>query len=114
VHNIGRGGLAFLIRIANREGRRMLFGRRLLVKVPQDNGDLNFVGTVVAVTLHNPREHDYSVHLAFDQPVSEELIRPLLLSDPTPSLEEEFQHVEEEEKGEPKDSVEPTEERESE
>jgi hypothetical protein len=87
VHNIARGGLAFLLRIAKRESRRMLFGRRVLVTVPPENGDLKFTGTVVAVTLHDPREHDYSVHLAFDQPVSEELIRPLILPDPEP-LEE--------------------------
>jgi hypothetical protein len=90
----------------------MLLGRRLLVKVPQENGNLKFTGTVVAVTLHNPREHDYSVHLAFDQPVSEELIRPLILPDPETPLEVHQHEGEEAERHSP-ESEEPTGERES-
>lgn len=93
LHSIGQGGLAFLLRIVKRENRRSLFGRRLLVKVLQEGTDLSFTGTVVAVTLHDAQEHDYSIHLAFAQPVSEELINPLILPDLEP-LEE---HEEDEE-----------------
>lgn len=112
VHNIGQGGLAFLLRIAKRESRRMLFGRRLLVRVPQENGGLKFTGTVVAVTLYDPQEHDYSVHLAFDQPISEKLIHPLIVPDPEPPMEK-HRHEAEEEKGHSADSEEPSGEGES-
>lgn len=88
--SISQGGLAYLLRIVKRENRRTLFGRRLLVTVLQQGSDLRFTGTVVAVTLHDPQEHDYSIHLAFVQPVAEELIRPLILPDlePLEPLEE--------------------------
>lgn len=92
LHSIGQGGLAFLLRIVKKENRRMLFGRRLVIAVAREDGTLKFSGTVVAVTLHDPQEHDYAVHMAFAQPVQEELIRPLVLPDLEP-LEE---HPEEE------------------
>lgn len=91
LHSIAQGGLAFLLRIVKKENRRMLFGRSLVIAVPLASGDLKFTGTVVAVTLHDPQEHDYSIHVAFAQPVQEDLIRPLILPDLEP-LEE---HVDE-------------------
>lgn len=92
LHSISQGGLAYLLRIVKKENRRMLFGRRVEVTVLRQGGDLSFTGTVVAVTLHDPQEHDYAIHLAFDQPVAEDLIKPLILPDLEP-LEE---HHEEE------------------
>ncbi|MHB1351286.1 MAG: PilZ domain-containing protein [Desulfobulbus sp.] len=87
LHSISQGGLAFLLRIVKKENRRMLFGRRLLITVQQGSGSGRFSGTVVAVTLHDPQEHDYSIHLAFPQPIPEDVIRPLVLPDLEP-LEE--------------------------
>lgn len=91
LHSIAQGGLAFLLRIVKKENRRMLFGRRLVVTVPLASGVLKFSGTVVAVTLHDPQEHDYSIHVAFAQLMQEDSIRPLILPDLEP-LEE---HTEE-------------------
>ena len=86
--NICQGGLSFLIRIVNRDNRRMLFGRRLIISVQTEEGGLQFTGTVVAVTIHSFQDHDYAVHIAFDKPVSEEAIAPLL-----PPEEEEEEEV---------------------
>ncbi|HBI14121.1 MAG TPA: hypothetical protein DDY20_01135 [Desulfobulbaceae bacterium] len=94
LHTISRGGLAFLLRIVKKENRRMIFGRRLVITVPLASGALKFTGTVVAVTLHDPQEHDYSIHVAFAQPVQEDSIRPLILPDLEPL--EEHEHIEEE------------------
>jgi hypothetical protein len=87
LHSIAQGGLAFLLRIVKKENRRMIFGRRLAIGVPFATGPLNLTGTVVAVTLHDPQEHDYSIHLAFDQPLPEDRIRPLILPDLEPLQE---------------------------
>lgn len=89
LHSIGQGGLAFLLRIVKKENRRMLFSRRLVIAVGLETGPLKFSGTVVAVTLHDPQEHDYAIHVAFAQPVQEELIQPLILPDLEP-LEEHY------------------------
>lgn len=94
LHSIAQGGLAFLLRIVKKENRRMLFGRRLVIAVAREDGTLKFTGTVVAVTLHDPQEHDYAVHMAFAQPVQEDLIRPLILPDMGPL--EEYQGEEQE------------------
>ncbi|MHB8810123.1 MAG: cyclic nucleotide-binding domain-containing protein [Desulfobulbaceae bacterium] len=100
LHSIAQGGLAFLLRIVKKENRRMLFGRRLVIAVPLPSGTLTFTGTVVAVTLHDPQEHDYSIHVTFVQPVQEELIRPLILPDLEP-LEEHDEEQEQEAGSEP-------------
>jgi len=80
--NISPGGLAFLIRIVKRENRRMLFGRKLLVSVPCDGKKLQFTGHVVAVTVNNLQDHDYAVHVAFEQSVPQETIQPLIPPEP--------------------------------
>jgi CRP-like cAMP-binding protein len=86
--NISPGGLAFLMRIVNREKRRLLFGRRLVVSAGEDDGKHRFTGDVAAVTIHNFQNHDYAVHLAFDTPVSEEHIQPLTVPEPDDDLPE--------------------------
>lgn len=80
--NISQGGLAFLMRLVNREKRRALFGRRLVITVQADGSNLHFSGVVVAVTVHDFQNHDYAIHFAFDKPVSEEMIVPLIPPEP--------------------------------
>ncbi|MDW7771907.1 MAG: cyclic nucleotide-binding domain-containing protein [Desulfobulbaceae bacterium] len=77
--SISRGGLAFILRIVNRENRRMLFGRRLLVSVQNEEKKLEFSGTVVAIAIHDFQEHDYAVHVAFDNQAAENVIASLTL-----------------------------------
>lgn len=89
--SISKGGLAFCLRIVKRENRRMLFGRRLLVTVEHVEKKYEYTGTVVAVTIHDFQDHDYSVHLAFDNEVADDHVTPLV-----PSEEEEGQWVPEE------------------
>lgn len=85
--NISQGGLAFLMRIVKRENRWQLFGRRLLVTVKFEETNLHFKGVVVAVTVQDLQNHDYAVHIGFDQPVAEEVIKPLIPPEP---IEEEL------------------------
>lgn len=80
--NISQGGLAFLMRIVKRENRWQLFGRHLLVSVKQEDARLQFKGSVVAITVQDLQNHDYAVHLAFDQAVGEEVVRPFIPPEP--------------------------------
>jgi len=82
LNTLSRGGLSFLIRIVKRTNRRQLFGRRLSVAVQADNNPLLFTGMVAAVTIQDFQTHDYAIHVAFDQPVSEESILPLIPPEP--------------------------------
>jgi len=76
--NISQGGLSFLIRIASKDKRRLLFDRRLLISVQLEEGKAQFTGTVRAVTIHSLRDHDYAIHVAFDKEIAREKIDLLL------------------------------------
>lgn len=80
--NISQGGLAFLMRIVKRENRWQLFGRRLLVTVKVEETSLQFKGVVVAVTVQDLQNHDYAIHIVFDQPMAEDVIKPLIPPEP--------------------------------
>lgn len=80
--NISQGGLAFLMRIVKRENRWQLFGRHLLVSVDFEGSKLQFKGIVVAITVQDLQNHDYAIHVLFDAPVAEEIIKPLLPPEP--------------------------------
>jgi hypothetical protein len=106
LHSIARGGLAYLLRIVKRENRRLLFGRKVLITILAESGPIKFTGTVVAVTLHDAQEHDYSIHVAFAQPVAEEVIRPMILPDLEPLGEQTKEEGEGSAEGRPPDKAE--------
>ncbi len=76
--DISRSGLAFVLRIAKRENRRMLFDRRLSVIVDPDALKLRCTGEVVAVSCHDIQNHDYAVHVAFHDALETTALQPLL------------------------------------
>ena len=90
--NISQGGLAFLMRIVKRENRWQLFGRHLLVSVDFEGSTLQFKGVVVAITVQDLQNHDYAIHLVLDEPVAEDIIKPLVPAEP---VEEELSDEEE-------------------
>jgi len=76
--NIGRSGLAFILRIGKRKNRQALFGRRLSVTVDPEGRKAVFIGTVVAVSAYDLQNHDYAVHVHFADPVGSAVLQPLL------------------------------------
>ena len=78
--DISLGGLSLSIRITQKEKTRLLLGRCIVSflplatdKVQERNGE------IVGVTLHDYMERNYSVHVRFDQPMSEEELKSILL-----------------------------------
>lgn len=88
--NISQGGLAFLMRIVKRENRWQLLGRSLLISVDFEGGPLRFKGNVTAISMQDLQNHDYSIHVAFDESIAESVITPLI-----PPEEEEMELPEE-------------------
>jgi len=80
--SISEGGLAFLMRIVKRENRWQLFGRRVQVSLKHEEKKYRFRGTVVAVTVNDLQNHDYAIHLAFDETVPEDAFKPLVPPEP--------------------------------
>lgn len=85
--SISEGGLAFLMRIVKRENRWQLFGRRLLVTLKYEEKSYQFKGVVVGISEQDLQNHDYSIHVAFDEAVAEDYFKPLV---PPESVEEEL------------------------
>ncbi len=98
--NISQGGLAFLMRIVNRENRRAFFGRQVIISLQVEDKKLQFSGEIVAVTIHDFQNHDYALHVAFDKPVLEEIIRPLIPAEPDEEDEFTDQEMEADDGGE--------------
>lgn len=90
--NISEGGLAFLMRIVKRENRWQLFGRRILITLEYEGAKYQFKGVVVAISVQDLQNHDYSIHVAFDEPVGADVFKPLIPPEP---VEEELPEEEE-------------------
>ena len=91
--NISQGGLSFLMRIVKRENRWQLFDRHLLVSVDFEGNKLQFKGVVVAITVKDLQNHDYAIHVVFDEQVADDVIKPLVPPEP---VEEELPGEEDE------------------
>jgi CRP-like cAMP-binding protein len=80
LEDISLGGLSLSIRISQKEKSRLLLGRCLVSILPLGTDKVQErSGEVVGVTLDDYMEKNYSVHVRFDQPMSEEELKSLLL-----------------------------------
>ena len=43
---------------------------------------MQFKGTVVAISVQDLQNHDYSIHVAFDETIKEEMFKPLVPPEP--------------------------------
>lgn len=78
--DISLGGLSLSVRISQKEKSRLLLGRCLVSSLPLGTGKVQErSGEVVGVTLYDYMEQTYSVHVRFDQPISVEELKSLLL-----------------------------------
>ena len=84
------------MRIVKRENRWQLFDRHLLVSVDFEGNKLQFKGVVVAITVKDLQNHDYAIHVVFDEQVADDVIKPLVPPEP---VEEELPGEEDETEG---------------
>lgn len=79
LEDISLGGLSLSIRISQKEKSRLLLKRCIVSLIP---GGLDEVkergGEIVGVTLYDPMEKNYSIHVRFDLPMSEEELKSIL------------------------------------
>ena len=78
--DISLGGLAFLIRITKRENARLLLGRTMRITVPiaGEEKHLFLEGVALSLHLHHAVESDFSVHIRFVKPLTEETLKKIL------------------------------------
>ncbi len=78
--DISLGGLSLSIRISQKEKTRLLLGRCIISFLPFGTEKVQErSGEIVGVTLCDYMEKNYSVHVRFDQPMSAEELKGLLL-----------------------------------
>lgn len=71
LEDISVGGLSLLIRISRKENARLFLGRRIVSLLPMGvNAVRESRGEIVGVSVQDYVDHDYLVHLRFDQPLT--------------------------------------------
>jgi len=81
IADISAGGLSFFIRISHKENARLLLGQGIKTSLSEPGGKvLECIGRIVAVRLQNYVNNDYSVHVQFNEPVLESLVKSIINS----------------------------------
>ena len=78
ISDISRGGLTFFIRISRKENARLLLGRNIKTTVAGSDGEqIECTGQIVAVRFQHFVESDYSVHVQFDETLSDTVVNSI-------------------------------------
>ena len=79
IADISISGLSFFIRISRKENARLMLGRgiKTLLPIPGQAG-LTVVGQIVAVRMQQYGENDYSVHVQFDEPIGDDIVKAIV------------------------------------
>jgi CRP-like cAMP-binding protein len=79
IADLSSSGLSFYIRISRKENARLMLGRgiKTLLPIPGQVA-LTIVGQIVAVKFQQYGESDYSVHVQFNEPISENIVKRIV------------------------------------
>jgi len=81
ISDISCGGLTFFIRISRKENARLLLGRGIKTSLSGSDGEqIECVGQIVAVRFQHFVESDYSVHVKFNEPLSDTVVKSIIHS----------------------------------
>jgi len=76
IADISSSGLSFYIRITRKENARLMLGRGIKTQLPVPGKEpLTIVGQVVAVRFQQYGESDYSVHVQFNEPIADNVVK---------------------------------------
>jgi len=79
IADISCGGLSFNIRISRKENARLLLGKGITTKIPVVGDDsVECSGNIVAVRFQSYVDSDYSIHIQFDETISEESVKRIV------------------------------------
>lgn len=81
IADFSSGGLSFYIRISRKENARLLLGRGIKTSIPIGKGKtIVCTGQIVAVRFQSYLDSDYSVHVQFNEHVSEQNVKSIVNS----------------------------------
>ncbi len=79
ISDISCGGLTFFIRISRKENARLLLGRGIKTSLAGPDGEqMECAGQIVAVRFQHFVESDYSVHVQFNKPLSDTVVKSII------------------------------------
>ena len=80
IADISSSGLSFYIRISRKENAQLMLGRGIKTLLPVPGSDsITITGQVVAVRFQQYGESDYSVHVQFNDPIAEAVVKSIAL-----------------------------------
>ena len=80
IADISSSGLSFYIRISRKENARLMLGRGIKTMLPvPGSSPITIIGQVVAVRFQQYGESDYSVHVQFNDPIAETIVKNIAL-----------------------------------
>jgi CRP-like cAMP-binding protein len=69
-------GLSFTIRITRKENARLMLGRSIRTLIPVPGSDsITVTGKIVAVRFQESGENDFLIHVQFDEPIVERVVK---------------------------------------
>ena len=72
-------GLSFYIRITRKENARLMLGRGIRTLLPVPGSDpITVTGQIVAVRYQQHRDNDFSIHVQFNEPVVERVVKSIV------------------------------------
>jgi CRP-like cAMP-binding protein len=77
--DLSSGGFSFYINISRKENARLLLGRGIKTTIPVEGGEPVLCrGQIVAVRFQHYVESDYSVHVQFNRPLAEDVVKRII------------------------------------
>lgn len=81
--DISKAGLAFTIRIADKDNAKLLLGRQIITTVLVDGKELNpCTGVIVGVKSHDLERFDFSVHVKLSKKIDDESLIKIVAGSP--------------------------------
>ncbi|BHH83291.1 cyclic nucleotide-binding domain-containing protein [Desulforhopalus sp. 52FAK] len=77
--DISRAGLAFTIRIANKENAKLLLGRQIVTTIAVEGKELKpCSGVIVGVRIHDPDMFNFSVHVKLSKKIDAQSLQKII------------------------------------
>ncbi|MFT5698107.1 MAG: hypothetical protein ACI8ZB_000961 [Desulforhopalus sp.] len=77
--DISKTGLAFTIRIANKDSAKLLLGRQIITTISVDGKEMSpCSGVIVGVKIHDPDMFEFSVHVKLSKKIDDTSLRKIV------------------------------------
>jgi len=77
--DVSRGGLAFTVRLANKDNAQLLLGRQIITTIAVNGKELRpCTGVIVGVRINDPEMYDFSVHVKLSKKIDGQSLQRII------------------------------------